>query len=207
MFSFYKLNLNLHFLADIGGPFLFQKNRCIAFSETNSELCMNHLLLWSNSSFLHIFQLITIFPSVQVFYYYHFTLLRVFHTTVSQWSSTGHRVKVGLLKSSGLISVSWQILILSLGWFPLVLLFPIPPVPLSIHWWLFHEHQLQLVSPSLPCSKVFSVLLQDYYYYFTPGEFFYITVSWWFITGVWVRASFLKSPGLFSVLKPISTML
>ena len=28
---------------------------------------------------------------------------------------------------------------------------------------------------------------------------FHISVSWWFFTGVWVIASLLKSPGLFSV--------
>ena len=33
---------------------------------------------------------------------------------------------------------------------------------------------------------------------------FLISVSWWSFTGVWVTASLLKSPGLFSVLWPIS---
>ena len=36
---------------------------------------------------------------------------------------------------------------------------------------------------------------------------FHISVSWWFFTGVWVTASFLKSPGLFSVFWPFSVML
>ena len=30
-------------------------------------------------------------------------------------------------------------------------------VPVSIIWWLYQEHQLQLVSPSLSCSIVFSI--------------------------------------------------
>ena len=34
-----------------------------------------------------------------------------------------------------------------------------------------------------------------------------ISVSSWFLTGVWVTASLLKFPGLFSVFWPISTML
>ena len=33
---------------------------------------------------------------------------------------------------------------------------------------------------------------------------FHISFSWWFFTGVWVKSSFLKSPGLFSVFWPFS---
>ena len=36
---------------------------------------------------------------------------------------------------------------------------------------------------------------------------FHISVSWWFFTGFWVTANLLKSPGLFSVLRPFSIML
>ena len=36
---------------------------------------------------------------------------------------------------------------------------------------------------------------------------FHISVSWWSFTGVWVTASLLKSPGLFSVFWPFSIML
>ena len=32
-----------------------------------------------------------------------------------------------------------------------------------------------------------------------PFRVFHISVSWWFFAGVWVTASLLKSPGLFSV--------
>ena len=35
---------------------------------------------------------------------------------------------------------------------------------------------------------------------------FHISVSWWSFTRVWVTASLLKSPGLFSVFWPISIM-
>ena len=34
-----------------------------------------------------------------------------------------------------------------------------------------------------------------------------IDVSWWSLTGVWVTASLLKSPGLFSIFWPFSIML
>ena len=36
---------------------------------------------------------------------------------------------------------------------------------------------------------------------------FHISISWWFFTGVWVTASLLKSPGLFSVYGQFSIML
>ena len=36
---------------------------------------------------------------------------------------------------------------------------------------------------------------------------FHICVNWWSFTGVWVTASLLKSPGLFSVFWPISIIL
>ena len=66
-------------------------------------------------------------------------------------------VTASLLKSPGLFFVFLPILMQSLGWSPLVLLFPSPP----LLWWLNRVHQLQLVSPSIPCSTVFSVLLQS----------------------------------------------
>ena len=39
------------------------------------------------------------------------------------------------------------------------------------------------------------------------GVRFYISVSWWSSTGVWLTASLLRSPELFSVFQPISTTL
>ena len=48
------------------------------------------------------------------------------------------------------------------GWSPHVLLLPIPPVLVPIPWWLYQEHQSQLVSPSLSCSTVFSIPFQFY---------------------------------------------
>ena len=46
-----------------------------------------------------------------------------------------------------------------------------------------------------------------YYHFFYSFERFYTSVSWLFLTKVWVIASILKSPGLFSVFWPISTIL
>ena len=87
------------------------------------------------------------------------SLLRVFHTSVSKWFFTGVRVTASLIKSLGLFLVFWPIsTILLFGWSPLVLLFPSPPVPLPILWWLYRVLQLQLVSPSPSCSIGFSVL-------------------------------------------------
>ena len=55
------------------------------------------------------------------------------------------------------------------------------------------------------------ILLQNsqwftHYYYLLFESFFHISVSWWFLTEVWVTAILLKSPGLFSVFWPISIM-
>ena len=61
-----------------------------------------------------------------------------------------------LLKSLGLFSVFWPILIMLLcGWSPLVLLFPSLPVPLPSLWVSFKVHQFQLVSPPPSVSIVF----------------------------------------------------
>ena len=46
-----------------------------------------------------------------------------------------------------------------------------------------------------------------YYYYYYFSRVFHTSVSWCVFTGVWVSAILLKSPGLFSVLWPILTML
>ena len=44
-------------------------------------------------------------------------------------------------------------------------------------------------------------------YYFTPLRVFRSSISWWFYAGVWVTASLLTSPGLFSLFWPISIIL
>ena len=46
-----------------------------------------------------------------------------------------------------------------------------------------------------------------YYHYFTLLRVFHTSVSWCFLTVVWVTASILKFPGLFSLFCPILTML
>ena len=46
-----------------------------------------------------------------------------------------------------------------------------------------------------------------YYYYYYSFRVFHISFIWSSFTRVWVAASFLKSPGLFSVFWPFSVML
>ena len=58
----------------------------------------------------------------------------------------------------------------------------------------------------LHISQSINLLIQSYYYY-SLIRAFHISVSRWFFTGVWVIASLLKSPGLFLVFWPFSTML
>ena len=45
-----------------------------------------------------------------------------------------------------------------------------------------------------------------YYYYFTLLSIFLTSVSWWFLTGVWVTYNHLNSPELFSLFWPIIVM-
>ena len=84
-----------------------------------------------------------------------------FHKSVTRRFSTGVWVTVSFLKSPGLFLVFWSILImLWFGWSPFVLLFPSPPVPVPILWWLYLARQSQMISPPLSCSIVFLLLLQ-----------------------------------------------
>ena len=69
------------------------------------------------------------------------------------------------------------------------------------HW---VPHSFGLV-PRL--SKTFSKLLylcEQIFFFAYSLRVFHISVSWWSFTGVWVTASLLKSPELFSVFWPIS---
>ena len=119
------------------------------------------LVVWLRLGDLFVFQN----SKDYYYYYYYFTRLRVFHTIVDWWSSTGIWVIASLLTSLGLISVFWSILImLSFGWFLLVFLFPILPISLPILWWLNRARQLQLVIPSLLCSIVFFRSLARFWY-------------------------------------------
>ena len=69
---------------------------------------------------------------------------------------------------------------------------------------------------SLPTGSRFQVFLWSFshqfcsflnIYYFTLLRVFHSSVSWWSSTGVWVTASLLKFPGLFSVFWSISYVL
>ena len=97
------------------------------------------------------------------------SLLRVFFpASVSWWFLTGVWVIASLLKSPELFSVFLSISIMVyFEQAPLVLLFPSPPVLVLIIWWLFQEHQSQLVLSWLSCSTILLLLLL-----FSPLEFF-----------------------------------
>ena len=109
------------------------RSLCESFSRTGAGLCIYHFLYGRTD----IIIIIIIIP------------LRVFNTSVSWWFYTGIWVTASILKSPGLFSVFWSILIMPYSGLSLpVLLFPNLPVPLPILWWLFQVHQLQLVSSS-----------------------------------------------------------
>ena len=91
---------------------------------------------------------------------------------------TGAWETPSLLKSLGFLLEFWLIVKMQpFVWSPLVRLFPSPPVPLSILCWLYRAHQLQLVSPSLSCSKVINFLTRSRYLSFFSSSFRYILWS------------------------------
>ena len=107
----------------------------------------------ARSKYSFIFLRSFIFTQCSIKYYYYFTVLRVFHASVSGLFFTRVWVTASLLKSPGLFSVFWPILVmLKSRWSLLVHWFLSRLVPLSIFWELFLVHQLQLVSPLPPCS-------------------------------------------------------
>ena len=58
-----------------------------------------------------------------------------------------------------------------------------------------------------PVDHLLRPVMLCIYYYYSLIRTFHISISQWFFTGVWVTASLLKSPGLFSVFWPFSIML
>ena len=65
----------------------------------------------------------------------------------------------------------------------------------GIRWYICIVKSQRIVSVSFIIIIIYSFRI------------FLVSVSWWFFTGVWVTASLLKSPGLFSVFCPFSVML
>ena len=93
------------------------------------------------------------------YYYYYFTPLKIFYNSINWWFLIGVRVTESLLKSLGLFSVFWPILIILLsGWSPLILLFPSLPVHLSI---------LLRIVPSAPITTDISVTFIFYSFWFS----------------------------------------
>ena len=66
----------------------------------------------------------------------------------------------------------------------------------------FFSHSFSFILWSAGTAK--STILQILFFFLL--WVFYTSVSWWFSSGVWVTASLLKSPGLFSVFWSILAM-
>ena len=92
-------------------------------------MCIYHLFVWSNFNFLHISKRITLPTQLCIvlysfcanllhsLYHYYFYYLRCFHISVSWGSFTRVLVTASFLKSPGLVSVFWPILMmLWFGW-------------------------------------------------------------------------------------------
>ena len=138
LFQAYQLEVILPSFPCSIGFWLFSKVHVLVFLFFFSLI----FALWSHGTAILLFLL--------------FYSFRVFHTSVSWWSSTGICVTGSLLKFPGVFSVFWPFSIMQyFGWSRLVLLFPSPPVLVTIVWWIYQEHQLQLVWHSLSCSTVF----------------------------------------------------
>ena len=79
---------------------------------------------------------------------------------------------------------------------------------LSLGLVVWPKLDVPLVSQNL--REFVRLIFQDefwVYYYYSLIRVFHISVRWWCFTGVWVTASLLKSPGLFSVFWPFSIIL
>ena len=100
---------------------------------------------------------VTLPPGQKLVIYLYFKIPENYDS-VSWWFTTEVWVTENLLKSPGLFSEFWPIsIMLSFKWSPLVLLFPIPLVPVTILWWLYRGQQLQLVSLPRSCSIAFQL--------------------------------------------------
>ena len=84
------------------------------------------------------------------------------------------------------------------------------------HWTRIDNMCLQIVSnllsiPTVSTIAVVSTVSASPYLSFLLLFYsfwvFHISFRWWAFSGVWVTASLLKSPGLFSVFRPFSIML
>ena len=87
-----------------------------------------------------------------------FICFKVFHNSISWWSFTKFWATASLLKFPWLLNILAD-LNDAVVWM-VVLLFPSPPVPLLILWWLYEDYHIQWVWLSLSCSTVSFVPLQ-----------------------------------------------
>ena len=81
-----------------------------------------------------------------------------------------------------------------------------------LHWVYLGCKTLYFISNfldfwSIWVPPLFILRRVHYYYYFTHSWVLHTSVNWWFSTRIWVIASLLKSPGIFLIFWPISTML
>ena len=147
--------------------------------------------------------------------------LRVFHTSISWWSFTVVWITASLFRSPGFFPVFWPISVVRI----------VSILPLISSSCVFSPKPLEIV-PSAPTIIGITVMLHSFFCSLVRSRFlsifslfwislsgiiiiiiiiiiyslrvFHISFSWGSFTGVWVTASLLKSPGLFSVFWPFS---
>ena len=163
----------------------------VTFPRTGSALCIYHLFVWSNLNYWHNSQGIT-FPTHSclrfALIYYIRSLLLLFYSTQGffytsfKWSFlTGVWVTASLLKCPRFFSLHWLILItLYFGWLTLVLLFPNPPVSLSILGWLYWAHvKFSLFTSTLLriWSQIVFIAKSDVFASYTTGRIYKANIS------------------------------
>ena len=153
------------------------RSLCESFSRTGAGLCIYHLFVWSNWNFLHISQWITL-PTQSCLALYSFGA-NLLHSLI-MWlivsSLSPHSLHLLLCCVLSILTLIWLVLI------------------------------------TLSCAAIrrdsvshlrFSFLSQVhyyyYYYYYYSRQILHTNLSWCSLHGIWMTASFLKSPGLFSV--------
>ena len=73
-FFFFLPSIGVVVKPGFGNPFTFSKSQrilCVSFSRANSDLCLYHLVVWSNFNFLHSSQWIA-FPTHSCLVFYSF---------------------------------------------------------------------------------------------------------------------------------------
>ena len=158
---------------------MWKSHRClyVLFSRTGAW-CIYYFFLWSNLNFLH-----TTLPtrSCLVLYSFCANLLQSLIMWLMVSLLSPHRLRLLFCCVSSILALIWLVL-------------------MALFCAAIRRDSVYLLK--FPFLSHVQVLWSEMLFLWD----FHITVSWWCFTGVWVTASLLKSPGLFSVFWSSSIM-